>query len=85
MSDWIHKFNTVTERNTATYVEPWVSLTKENEQLEYNKINILINGVYDSNTEKFKFEVTPMNNVPLVSIKNITYQYTLIVNSGVIK
>lgn len=84
MSDWIHKFNTVTERNAATYVEPWVSLTKENEQLEYNKIDILINGVYDSNTEKFKFEITPMNNVPLVSIKNITYQYTWIAD-GVIK
>lgn len=84
MSDWIHKFNTVTERNAATYVEPWVSLTKENSQLEYNKIDILINGVYNSNTEKFKFEVTPMNNVPLVSINSITYQYTWI-ESGAVK
>lgn len=85
MSDWIHKFNTVTERNAATYVEPWVSLTKENSQLEYNKINILINGVYDSNTEKFKLEVTPMNNVPLVSINSITYQYTWIESGTVVK
>lgn len=77
MSDWIHKFNTVTERNAATYVEPWVSLTKENNQLEYNKIDILINGAYNYNTEKLEFEVTPMNNVPLVSINSIIYQLTL--------
>lgn len=84
MSDWIHKFNTVTERNAATYVEPWVSLTKENSQLEYNKIDILINGAYNSNTEKFVLEVTPMNNVPLASIKNITYRYSWIDNSTIV-
>lgn len=84
MSDWIHKFNTVTERNAATYVEPWVSLTKENSQLEYNKIDILINGAYNSNTEKFVLEITPMNNVPLVSIKNITYRYSWIDNSTIV-
>ena len=78
MSDWIHKFNTVTERNAATYVEPWVSLTKENSQLEYNKIDILINGTFNPTTESDKFKITPMNNVPLVSIKSITYRFTKI-------
>ena len=83
MSDWIHKFNTVTERNAATYVEPWVSLTKENEQLEYNKFDVLISGAFDTYYEANIFEITPMNNVPLISIKSITYQYTWIENDAI--
>lgn len=75
MSNFIHKFSTAAEREAATYSEPWVSYTTETDKVEYSKINIDVKWTFNGPSEGFICEVNPINNVPLTSISNITYQF----------
>lgn len=75
MSNFIHKFSTAAEREAATYSEPWVSYTTETDKVEYSKINIDVQWTFDDATEDYICEVSPINNVPLTLIGNITYQF----------
>ena len=86
MSDYIHKFSNTTERNAATYSEPWVSLTKSNNLLEYNAIDVTIEYQYsgDRSVTAGNFIISPYNDLPVNSIRSITFSGELNSNSGVL-